>query len=208
MSSARRTWSTEHVFFVAVGCLFLGIFAGYFLRGNTPAPAADVAQQSVSAPAAQANNDQQTAEQLAKAAAQQAAPLVARLKDDPKNVQLLNEVGNIYYDAKQYAQAISYYKQSLAVHPGDSDVRTDMGTAYFYSGDPDSAITELNTVLKSTPDHANALFNLGIVKWQGKSDPAGAAEAWDRLLKLHPDHPQRQKIESLLAEVRQQRASR
>ena len=38
--------------------------------------------------------------------------------------------------------------------------------------------------------------------------PAGAAEAWDRLLKVHPDHPQRQKIESLLAEVRQQRASR
>ena len=207
MSSARRTWSTEHVFFVAIGCLFLGIFAGYLLRGDKSA-AAPVAQQSVAAPAAQANNDQQSAEQLAKAAAQQAEPLVARLKEDPKNTQLLNEVGNIYYDAKQYAPAISYYKQSLAVRPDDNNVRTDMATAYFYNGDPDTAIVELNNVLKLTPDHANALFNLGIVKWQGKADPAAAEEAWDRLLKVHPDHPQRQKIESLLAEVRQQRASK
>jgi cytochrome c-type biogenesis protein CcmH/NrfG len=208
-TSVRRTWSTEHVFFVAVLFLFMGMFSGYLLRGDrsTAQPPTAAAQPSA-APTAQANNDQQTAEQLAGAAAQQAEPLLKQLKADPNNPQLLTELGNVYYDAKQYPQAIGYYKQSLAIRPGDANVRTDMGTAYFYNGDPDSAIGEFNTVLKATPDHASALFNLGIVKWRGKSDAAGAAEAWERLLKAHPDHPERAKIESLLAEVRQQRASK
>ncbi len=36
------------------------------------------------------------------------------------------------------------------------------------------------------PKDANALFDLGMIKLQGKSDGKGAIAAWQRLLKTNP----------------------
>ena len=41
-------------------------------------------------------------------------------------------------------------------------------------GARDKAITEFEKVLKTDPDNANAIFNLGMVKWQSKFDVDGA----------------------------------
>jgi tetratricopeptide (TPR) repeat protein len=53
---------------------------------------------------------------------------------------LLAKIGNIYYDAQQYPVAIDYYQQSLKVAPDDASVRTDMATAFWYTGNSDTAI--------------------------------------------------------------------
>ena len=59
---------------------------------------------------------------------------------------------------------------SLNVQPANTSVRTDLGTAYWYMGNADSAIAEFNQALTYAPNNANTLFNLGMVKWQGKGD--------------------------------------
>jgi Flp pilus assembly protein TadD len=46
-------------------------------------------------------------------------------------------------------------------------VRTDMATAMWYSGDADGAIKQYEQSLKFQPTHAQTLFNMGIVMWQG-----------------------------------------
>ena len=135
-------------------------------------------------------------------AEKKAEPLLAQLKIDPNNADLLAQLGNIYYDTQNYPDAIGYYKKSLAIKE-NADVRTDMGTAYFYSGDPDSAIAEFQTVLKANPHHDNALFNLAMVKWRGKMDVQGAIAAWQDLLKQNPNHPRRAEVEQLMAEAKQ-----
>ena len=61
-------------------------------------------------------------------------------------------------------------------------------------------------MLKSDPDNANALFNLGMVKWQSKSDIDGALAAWQQLLKKYPNHPRRAEVEQLIARAKQHRA--
>ena len=53
-------------------------------------------------------------------------------------------------------------------------MRTDMATAMWYSGDADGAIKQYEQSLKFQPTHAQTLFNMGIVKWQGKKDGKGA----------------------------------
>lgn len=105
------------------------------------------------------------ADDLRKAVDSEAAPLLEQLKSSPTDAGLLARLGNIYYDAKQYPQAIDYYERCLKSQPVDTSVRTDLGTAYWYKGDADTAIMEFNKALSYEPTKADTLFNLGIVKW-------------------------------------------
>jgi len=56
----------------------------------------------------------------------------------------------------------------------------------YYDGDIDGAIAQLQQSLVYSPKDANSLFNLGIIKWQGKQDGKGALAAWRELLKSNP----------------------
>jgi tetratricopeptide (TPR) repeat protein len=134
----------------------------------------------------------------------QAAPLIAKLNADPKNLDLLTSIGNLYYDAQQYPVAVNYYGRVLAVKPSDAAVRTDLATALWYLGDADKAIAEFNTALKYAPSNPNTLFNLGLVKWQGKHDSAGAIADWKKLLAANPDYASRDQVEKMLSDVEKQ----
>jgi tetratricopeptide (TPR) repeat protein len=70
-------------------------------------------------------------------------------------------------------------------------------------GQPERAIQEYDAVLKIDGKHANALFNEGMVKWQDKKDLNGAIASWKRLLEVHPDYPQRDNVEKLIAQAEQ-----
>lgn len=47
----------------------------------------------------------------------------------------------------------------------------------------------------------NALFNRGIVKWQGKLDAKGATADWKPLLKQNPNLPQAGRVKMLIAQA-------
>jgi cytochrome c-type biogenesis protein CcmH/NrfG len=44
----------------------------------------------------------------------------------------------------------------------------------------------LNQALRYDPKDANALFDLGMIRLQGKQDGKGAVAAWQQLLKSNP----------------------
>jgi tetratricopeptide (TPR) repeat protein len=128
--------------------------------------------------------------------------LIAKLNADPKNADLLTGIGNVYYDAKQYSVAVDYYGRELAMKPSDVAVRTDMATAYWYAGNPDTAIAEFKRVLADEPNKPNTLFNLGVVQWQGKMDVKGALATWQKLLDTNPNYEGKDKIVELMAQVK------
>lgn len=206
---ATGSWTSTQVYVMAVVCLLIGIAVGYLVRGSAgstsatnhsvPAPAPASASVSVPAP----NVGKPMPEQLKQMAEQKAAPLLAQLKASPNDANLLANIGNIYSDAQQYKAAAEYYRRSLEANPGDPNVRTDMGTAYFYLGDVDGAIREFTTALRYDPKHAQTLFNLGMVKWQAKGDAKGAVESWERLLRVVPNYPERAKVQELISRAKQ-----
>jgi cytochrome c-type biogenesis protein CcmH/NrfG len=128
------------------------------------------------------------------------------LKATPNDFDSLAKLGNLYYDGQVFPSAIEYYERALAIHPENADIRTDMGTAFFYNGNADRALSELQTSLKYRPGHPQTLFNLGWVRWQGKGDPKGAAAAWQELLKDNPNYPERQKVEQYIAKAKEHAA--
>ncbi len=205
-TSTAGNWTSTQAYILSVICLLVGVAVGYLVRGSAPATSTNLQTPAgTNAPAGMPDvaNAQPTPEQLRHMADTQAAPLLSKLQTDPNNAALLYQIGNLYYDAQQYPEAISYYERSLKIDPKATDVRTDLGTAYHLIGQPDQAIREYDAVLKVDSKHANALFNEGMVKWQDKMDMNGAISAWKRLLQTNPDYPQKDRVEHLIAQAEQ-----
>jgi cytochrome c-type biogenesis protein CcmH/NrfG len=197
-------WTRERAAFLAMGCLLAGIAGGWSIRGaRVPAPAA-VSVASIHAAPAPGTAEPQAMEaaHLKEMADAQAAPLLDKLKADPGNPASLTDLGNLYYDAQQYPVAVDYYARALKARPSDAAVRTDMGTAFWYMGNADRAIEEFNQALTYVPNNPNTLFNLGLVKWKGKKDGAGATAAWKKLLATDPRYEQKDQVLKMLAEVK------
>ena len=77
--------------------------------------------------------------------AKAAEPLLAKLQDQSQGLRDVIKVGNLYYDGQAYPQAIEYYKRRWRFSPRIADVQTDLGTAYWYTGNPDKAIASLRS---------------------------------------------------------------
>lgn len=204
-------WSSKQAYTLAVFCLLLGIPLGYLFRGSASPESTSVNSSATSSsqvqPAGGVAQDAQLGTEEHKATVERAAaPLLERLKTDPVDLEAIIKLGNIYFDGQQFPAAIKYYGRALELKPEDPDVTTDLGTAYWYTGDADDAITEFQKSLKIRPAHAGTLFNLGVVRWQGKSDPKGAVQAWEELLKRNPDYPQKQRVLDYIEKAKQHAA--
>jgi len=204
-SSIAEQWTSVQAYTLAVICLLVGIAGGWFIRGSASPASGMPETASASAPAmGSANPVQQTPSpaEMQRMADTQAAPLIEKLKGDPNNVELLESVGNVYYDAQIFPTAIEYYQRALKADPKNTGVRTDMATAYWYSGDADTAIAEFHKSLSYQPTKPNTLFNLGIVEWQGKMDIDKAVATWQKLLDTNPNYEAKDKVLELMAQAR------
>lgn len=197
--AARGTWTSREAYLLALVCLVAGILLGYMFRGgDAPRAVVGAGLAAAGAQAAPPGAPAHSAEALAP----QARPLLAAVAADPANFDALVQLGNLYYDNHVYPQAIDFYGRALALRPDDVNVRTDRGTAFFYSGSAAEAVAEYEKALATDPNYAPAIFNLGIVRLEGLGDPAGAIAAWERLLRAHPQHSDRARVESLIATAR------
>jgi cytochrome c-type biogenesis protein CcmH/NrfG len=189
-------------YLLAAFCLVLGVALGYLFRGS----ASPAAQPAAPAAAQPDNGSPKQGAEAQAAVAQAAAPYLEAVKQNPNDYDSLVKLGNLFYDGQQFPNAVQYYERALAIHPENADVRTDMGTAYWYAGNADKAVDAMEISLKYRPGHPQTLFNLGWVRWQGKGDPKGAIEAWQQLLKANPDYPQKQQVEQYIAKAKEHAA--
>jgi Tfp pilus assembly protein PilF len=197
-------WTSMQAYMLAVFCLVLGVALGYLFRGSaSPDAATAAASASSDSSATQGSSAQLAPEQQKAMIDQAAAPLLATLKTNPDDVDTVIKVANLYYDGRQYADAVEYYQLAAKSQPQNADLLTDLGTSIWYTGDADGAIAEFQRALKYQPYHPGTLFNLGIVRWQGKSDPKGAIEAWEQLLEKNPNYPEKQQLQEYIAKAKQ-----
>ena len=203
--SRSSTWTSTQAYVLAVICLLSGVVVGYLLRDSRPTQASVSAKQApIPSQGSQpgAAGAPVNAAQLKRMADKQAEPLLNELKTKPTDAVLLAQAGNVYYDAHQFNDAIDFYTRSLQSDPKNTNVRTDMATALWYAGNVDRAIAEFDRVLKQEPNKGIALFNRGVVKWQGKMDVEGAVADWETLLKVYPNYPQRPAVEQLILQAK------
>ena len=205
--STAAEWRATQVYTMAAVCLVVGLAIGYLFRGSQPQAAASPSPSAAVKSGAPGGMQQMPSlEQMKHMADTKAQPLFEKLKTDPNNSDLLFQVGNIYKATHQFKEAIEYYQKASQNDPKNMAIRTELASCKYYTGDVEGAITELQQSLKLNPKDANSLFNLGMIKWQGKQDASGALAAWQQLLKSNPElSPERKAaVEKLIAEVKQQ----
>ena len=200
-------WGVKQVYGMAVICLVVGVAIGYLFRGSkSPAPTAPAVNASQqSSPAGTMGRHVPSLAEMKQMADKKAAPLLDKLKNDPANSDLLIQVGNIYRSTHQFKDAVGYYDKALKIDPKNVPIRTEMASCMYYNGDVDAAIGQLQQALHYDPKDVNSLFNLGMIKWQGKQDTKGALAAWRELLKSNPQLSADRKatVQKLIADVQQ-----
>jgi cytochrome c-type biogenesis protein CcmH/NrfG len=203
--SVSATWSPELVYGLAAICLGLGVLVGYLVRGSSgssvPAPAE---AKHLETPAGMPQgHPTPTLEQMKQMADKKAVPLLEELKKHAKDKKVLAQTAYVYKSAHQFQDAANYFGKALEVDPKDVTLRTEMASCLYYSGDVDGALVQLQQSLKYEPKDANSLFNLGMIRWKGKNDPAGAVAAWQELLRTNPNLDRKPIVEQMIAEAQQ-----
>jgi cytochrome c-type biogenesis protein CcmH/NrfG len=185
----------ESIVFAIAGSLF-GLIVGWIL-GSQQAPGSSRAATPAAAqpaPAAPGASQQQPV-QLDESRAQAMRTVAEQNPRDPKPRV---DLGNLYFDAERYGDAITWYEDALKINPSDPNVSTDLGVAYYYTNQPDKAVAQFERSLAVDPKHTKTLLNLGIVKAFGKQDLAGAADAWRQVVALAPNSPEGQAAKKAL----------
>ena len=168
---------------VGIAGVFFGVLVGWIIgsqQGGRPAaPVAAPAQAS----SASAGGDQQQAPPLDET---RASALKLTAQQNPSDATPRIDLGNMYFDAGRFSEAVDWYQQALAINPKDVNVSTDLGISYYYTNQPDRALTQFDRSLAIDPRHSKTLLNVGIVRAFGKQDLDGAAKAFQQVLDVAP----------------------
>jgi tetratricopeptide (TPR) repeat protein len=166
-----------------VAGIFFGLLVGWIIGSQqattAPAPAA--------APAATAAAPAQTAPALDEA---RASALRATAERNPRDADTRIQLGNLYFDAERFEEAVKWYEQAVQIAPQNVNASTDLGISYYYTNQPDRALGQFERSLAIDPNHSKTLLNVGIVRAFGKQDLDGAAKAFQRVLDVAPGSPE------------------
>ena len=193
----------ESVALGIAGVLF-GLLVGWILGSQNarplPAPAAAAAP---AAPAPEAGPGGAPSQAPAAALDQRRVDeLTTRANASPRDAGVRAALGNLYFDAERYPEAIKWYEASLEIDAKNPGVSTDLGVAYYYSNQSEKALAQFARSLSIDPTHAKTLLNLGVVRAFGKQDLAGATEAWQKVLSLSPDSAEGRAARQMIEAVR------
>jgi len=116
------------------------------------------------------------------------ADLEARLKEDPKNTEVLWRLGDAYFDAKQFNESVKHYKRVLEIKPaGEADLYNDLGLSLHYLGNSAEAIKYIDEGISKNPYHQRIWLTKGFVLAYGMGDLEGAKAAWEKANALNPE---------------------
>jgi tetratricopeptide (TPR) repeat protein len=189
---------------LGIAGIFFGLLVGWILGSQSarrlpPEPPQAAAPAPSPAPsgagggqAASPAFDQARADTLAK-----------RADASPRDAAVRAELGNLYFDAERYTDAVKWYEAALAIDGANPDVSTDLGVAYYYLNQADRALAQFARSLDIDPKHAKTLLNLGVVRAFGKQDLSGATAAWQRVIDLSPDSAEGRAARQMIDAVRQ-----
>ena len=213
LSRTGTSWTPTATYAMAAICLLIGVLVGYVARGSAPtasghpvaakesAAPATAGRMAAAMPQGMAPQPPPTLDDMKRMADKKAEPLLAKLKTNPNDAATLNQLGILYRATHQFKEAEGYYEKALQADPRNVNIRTDLASCLYYTGDIDGAIAQLQKSLSYDPKHAGTLMNLGIIEWKGKNDVNAAVAAWEKLLKLNPDFPQKEVVEHMIAEA-------
>lgn len=196
----------EHWVFLATGFAF-GVLVGYGAF-NLEAHAPDLSAGGAAAQAGQPAGPRAPA-QIGTSGAAGAAPMMTeinalkqRLKDNPKDVDAVVRLANIYHEVSMWDQAIEYYELALQQRPDEPDWITDLGVCQRNAGRYEQALKLFERAQRINPDHWQSLFNMVIVAGFDLERWDVAQGALDSMERMNPQPPRLGELRQAIADAR------
>jgi len=169
---AASAWQVKQVYAMAVISLVVGLAIGYLFRGSQspapPPPAPAVSQQSPAAgawrPDAKPGSDETDGRQQSRAPAR-------TTEDRPEQYRSALQSRRLVPGDPPVQGSGGLLRQGTPSRSEERPTRTKLASCFYYQGDVDGAISQLQQSLQYDPKDANSLFNLGMIKLQGKRTP-------------------------------------
>lgn len=188
----------ETLLLFTLAAFFAGFLCGVVFIVFKSGPAAPISQQQgQQAPGGTMTTDM-------------AANLLALEKEaaiHPDNATIWIEIGNIYFDTDQHAQAIKAYTKALELDPNNANVLTDLGVMYQRNRQPDVAIASFDKAIQADPRHEPSRLNKAIVLMYDLHNDQAAIQTLQELLTLNPGAigPNGMPVTEMLKTVQQHR---
>lgn len=133
--------------------------------------------------------------------------LKSRLFDEPENDMLLSALGDAYFEAKRFQEAIPVYEKAVAINPQNYDALNDLGLCYFYTRNEVAALEALDKAVAVNPDYKYAWLSKGFVlvsigRFQDAEAPLRRAK------ELDPNGNIGAEAEKFLQKIEQHKATR
>ena len=110
-------------------------------------------------------------------------------------------LGNWYFDHQAWPRAVEEYQKAIAQDLDSADVRTDLGSALRFSGQPQKALEQYRLAQKQNPQHEHSLFNQGgVYAFDLKQADKGIA-LWREYLQRFPKGQNAAQTRELIARV-------
>lgn len=121
-----------------------------------------------------------------------------RAELNPKDPGIPLRLANYLYDKHYFNLAIGWYQRVLTLDPKNINARTDLGTSYFYTGQPKQAVSEYKKVLKINPHHQATIYNMIVVNMEGTHNLPAANKYWNELHRQNPNYSGLKEIKTKL----------
>jgi tetratricopeptide (TPR) repeat protein len=110
--------------------------------------------------------------------------------------------GNLAYDHQQWAEAVRQYQEAIAQGRDNADVRTDLGNAFRFSGQPEKALEQYTIAQRENPQHENSLFNQIGLFIEVMHDPIRAIPVCEEFIRRFPSSDKTPKVKQQLQEAK------
>ncbi|HEX5590218.1 MAG TPA: tetratricopeptide repeat protein [Candidatus Limnocylindrales bacterium] len=116
------------------------------------------------------------------------AALMARIQQDPNDTAALLELGDSFFQAGQYATAVTWLEKLVTLEPNNVRARLALGAAKFNLNEVDAAEAQWLEVLEIDADNVEAHYDLGFLYLnQTPPDYAAVQREWAEVVRLAPD---------------------
>ncbi|MFQ5585579.1 MAG: tetratricopeptide repeat protein [Thermodesulfobacteriota bacterium] len=131
--------------------------------------------------------------------------LKAKIEKNPNDAESLAFLGDIYFELRQFRDAIGYYKRAIKANPKDVDSYNDLGLANHYGGDSKEGLRVVEEGIKVDPLFPRIWLTKGFIL-AATGNITDAREAWRKVIAIDPDSGVGKAASSFLAEYKDESA--
>ena len=109
------------------------------------------------------------------------------LKTEPKHVNALNNLGELYRVIGKFKNAKNCYQQAIKINPNFAGAYNNLGLIYLRGKEKFKAKDLFNKAIELDPNLANANYNLGII-YKELGNYEKAKSSYNKVIKIIPNH--------------------